>query len=58
MKLGLALTLATLVTVAGYSALGGQLTLPAFHDGMAVPKTIAVVVSRPHAVSSQLVGVR
>ena len=58
MKNASSLVLAALVTLAGYAALGGPLTLPAFHDGMAAPKTIAVVVARPHGVASNIIGIR
>jgi hypothetical protein len=58
MKLGITLALASLVTVAGFGALGAPLTLPAFHDGMTAPKTIGVVVARPHRVADRLVSVR
>lgn len=43
MKFGIAVALAFLFSVAGLNAVAGSLTLPAFHDGMAAPKTIAVV---------------
>ena len=50
MKFGIAVTLAALFTLTGLNAVAGSLTLPTFHDGMAAPKTIAVVVARPHRV--------
>jgi hypothetical protein len=49
-KFGIVIALATLVTFTGLNAVAGTLTLPAFHDGMAAPKTIAVVVARPHRI--------
>jgi hypothetical protein len=49
-KFGIAVALASLFTLTGLGAAAGSLTLPAFHDGMAAPKTIAVVVARPHRV--------
>lgn len=51
MKFGIAVALAFLFCLTGLNAVAGSLTLPAFHDGMAAPKTIAVVVARPHRVS-------
>ena len=56
MKFGIAIALASLLTLTGLNAIAGSLTLPAFHDGMAAPKVIAVVVA--HRVSTNLVGVR
>ena len=51
MKFGIAVALAGLFSLTGLNALAGSLMLPNFHDGMAAPKTIAVVVARPHRVS-------
>lgn len=51
MKFGIAVALASIFSLTGLNALAGSLTLPNFHDGMAAPKTIAVVVARPHRVS-------
>lgn len=56
MKFGIAIALASLFTLTGLNAMAGSLTLPAFHDGMAAPKTIAVVVA--HRVGSSVVSVR
>ena len=58
MKFGIAVALASLFALTGLNAIAGTLTLPAFHDGMAAPKTIAVVVARPHRVGSTVVSVR
>lgn len=58
MKFGIAVALAFLFSVTGLNAVAGSLTLPAFHDGMAAPKTIAVVVARAHTVASDLVSAR
>ena len=69
MKYAMSLALAAFITFAGYAGLGGPLNIPAFHDGMAapktiavvvarVPKTIAVVVVRPHAIASNVVSTR
>jgi hypothetical protein len=55
-KFGIALALASLLTLTGLSAIAGTLSLPAFHDGMAAPKTIAVVVA--HRVDTNLIGIR
>jgi hypothetical protein len=57
-KFGIAVALASLFSVAGLNAVAGSFTLPAFHDGMAAPKTIAVVTARPHRIAPNLVGVR
>jgi hypothetical protein len=51
-KFGIAIALASLFTLAGFGAVAGSLTMPVFHDGMAAPKTIAVVVARPHRVAA------
>lgn len=56
MKFGIAIVLAFLFSVTGLNAVAGSLTLPAFHDGMAAPKTIAVVVAR--RIGRNVVGVR
>ena len=56
MKFGIAVALASLLTLTGLNAIAGTLSLPAFHDGMAAPKTIAVVVA--HRDNTSLVGIR
>ena len=56
MKFGIAVALASLFTLTGLNAVAGSLTLPVFHDGMAAPKTIAVVVA--HRAGSSVVSVR
>jgi len=57
-KFGIAIALASLFTLAGYSAAATALTLPAFHDGMAAPKTIAVVVAHQHRIAQDVVSAR
>ncbi len=57
MKFGIALALASLLTLTGLNAAAGTLSLPAFHDGMAAPKTIAVVVAH-RMPTTNLVGAR
>jgi len=57
MRLGFSLVAGLFISLALYAGLGtAPLTLPAFHDGQATPKTIATVVAHPHRVSSNLVG--
>lgn len=57
MKFGIAITLASLFALTGLNAAAGSLTLPAFHDGMAAPKTISVETAHAHRLNSELVGV-
>jgi hypothetical protein len=57
MRFGISLASAAFVVFAAALA-GGPLTMPAFHDGMAAPKTIAVEVVHAHPLTSQLVGLR
>jgi hypothetical protein len=57
-KFGIAVALASLFSLTGLNAVAGSLTLPSFHDGIAAPKTIAVVVARPHRVAANLISVR
>jgi len=57
-KFGIAVAIASLFTLTGLNAVAGSLTLPTFHDGTAAPKTIAVVVARPHRVGASIVSVR
>ncbi|MBV8331625.1 MAG: hypothetical protein JO192_02730 [Candidatus Eremiobacteraeota bacterium] len=53
MRFGISLVSATLVVLAGFLAMsGGPLTIPAFHDGMAAPKTIAAEVVYAHRLNT------
>jgi hypothetical protein len=57
MRLTISLLAATVISLAGYTGLANaNVTIPAFHDGQAVPKTIAVVVAHSHPVAPNLVG--